>query len=190
MDQQAEVREAVGIFEDHKAFEKAIEDLLSAGFDRADISLLASQSAVEDKLGHRYERTADVAEKEGVPRISLIPKSDVGNAQGLLIGGLIYVGALAVAGPIIVAGGSIAAAIAAGLAAGGAGGVVGGFLGKLVGDQHSKLIEEQLTRGGLVVWVRLRDAAHETRALDILRNHGAVEVDAHTLPVLVEETGG
>jgi len=158
--------------------------LTSSGFDHADISLLASQSAVEDKLGHRYERTSELTDKEGVPRISLVPKSAVGNAQGTLIGGLVYIGALAAAGPIIVAGGSIAAAIGAAVAAGGAGGLIGGFLGKIIGDKHSGLMEEQLSHGGLVLWVRLHDPEHEEKAVSILKKHGATEVDVHTLRVL------
>jgi len=177
------VREAAGIFEDAEAFEKASGELLSSGFDHADISLLASQSAIEAKLGHRYERTADVVDQEGVPRISLVPKSAVGNAQGALIGGLVYVGALAAAGPILVAGGSIAAAIGAAVLAGGAGGAIGGFLGKLVGDKHSQLMEEQLEHGGLVLWVTLHDQAHEEKAIAILKKRGAKEVNVHTLTV-------
>jgi hypothetical protein len=178
------VREAAGIFDDAKSFEKALDELTGSGFDHADISLLASQSAVEAKLGHRYERTSDLADREGVPRISLVPKSAVGNAQGTLIGGLVYIGALAAAGPIIVAGGSIAAAIGAAVAAGGAGGLLGGFLGKLVGDKHSGLMEEQLQHGGLILWVSLKDPEHEEKAVAILKRNGAKEVDVHTLKVV------
>jgi len=189
MEKELSLREAAGIFDDPADFDRAIEELLSSGFDRAEISVLASQAAVEAKLGHRYERTADVLDEQGVPRISLIPKADVGNAKGLLIGGLVYIGALAAAGPIIVAGGSVAAAVGAALAAGGTGGVVGGFLGKLIGDTHGKLIEEQLEKGGLVLWVSLRDEAHERRAIDILRKHHASEIEAHTLLVPPKEAG-
>src|ERR1700679_2402578 len=98
------VREVAGIFDTADAFKSTIEDLLSSGFDHAEISLLGSQSAVEEKLGYRYESTSELADKEGVPRISRMPESAVGNAQGMLIGGLVYVGALAVAGPILIAG--------------------------------------------------------------------------------------
>lgn len=183
------VREVAGIFETAETFKSAIEDLLSSGFDHAEISLLGAQSAVEEKLGYRYETTSELVEKEGLPRISRLPDSAVGNAQGMLIGGLVYVGALAVAGPIIIAGGGIAAAVGAALVAGGAGGVVGGFLGKLVGDKHSELFEEQLARGGLILWVRLRDEMHEKRAVAILRDHGATQVDVHTLAVQPPEPG-
>jgi hypothetical protein len=189
MVEELSVREAAGIFETADSFKSAIEDLLSSGFDHAEISLLGSQSAVEEKLGYRYETTSELVDKEGVPRISRMPESAVGNAQGLLIGGLVYVGALAVAGPILTAGGSLAVAIGGALVAGGAGGAVGGFLGKLVGDKHSQLIDEQLARGGLILWVSLRDEMHEKRAVAILRDHGATSVDVHSLVVKPAEPG-
>jgi len=61
------VREAVRIFHDAKAF-VAIDELLSSGFHRAEPSLLASRSAVEEKLGHRDEKVAAMADDAAVPR--------------------------------------------------------------------------------------------------------------------------
>ncbi|MDX2156197.1 MAG: hypothetical protein SFW09_06775 [Hyphomicrobiaceae bacterium] len=48
------VREAVGFFAEAKALQDAIDDLMTSGFDRAEIGLLASEDAVVTKLGHRY----------------------------------------------------------------------------------------------------------------------------------------
>jgi len=42
---QDTVREAVGVFETIDTLQAAIDDLLSAGFDRAALSLLATDSA-------------------------------------------------------------------------------------------------------------------------------------------------
>ena len=39
---------------------------------------------------------------------------------------------------------------------------------------------EQIERGGVLLWVRLRDAEAEQRALDILRRHSAHDV--HAIP--------
>ena len=47
------VREAVGVFNRSEDLQDAIDELLSSGLDRAELSLLASEHAVEDKLGHR-----------------------------------------------------------------------------------------------------------------------------------------
>ena len=50
------VREAVGVFSRAEELEDAIDDLLSSGFHCAELSPLASAHAVEEKLGHRYEK--------------------------------------------------------------------------------------------------------------------------------------
>ncbi len=43
-------------------------------------------------------------------------------------------------------------------------------------------MREQLERGGVLLWVRLPDAAAEPRALDILRRHSAHDVHVHEFP--------
>ena len=44
------LREAVGVFDNPESLQEAIDDLMSSGFDRAELSLLASEEAVEGKL--------------------------------------------------------------------------------------------------------------------------------------------
>jgi hypothetical protein len=76
----------------------------------------------------------------------------------------------------------MAAAILGAALAGGAGGLIGGILAKLVGDRHAEYLQEQLEHGGLLLWVRTRDAAHEQHAVDILKKHAGREVHVHAIP--------
>jgi hypothetical protein len=62
------VREAVGVFNRPEDLQAAIDELLSSGFDRAELSLLASEHAEEEKLGHRYERVSALADEPTDPR--------------------------------------------------------------------------------------------------------------------------
>ena len=62
------IREAVGVLDDAKSLEDAIDELESSGFDRAEISLLASEHAIEEKLGHVYTKTEEL-EDDPLPRI-------------------------------------------------------------------------------------------------------------------------
>ena len=55
------IREAVGVFRDPASLQEAIDELLSSGFDRAEVSLLAGEHAVEEKLGHRYRKAGGVS---------------------------------------------------------------------------------------------------------------------------------
>jgi hypothetical protein len=42
-------------------------------------------------------------------------------------------------------------------------------------------MEEQLARGGLLLWVRTRDAEHERRAVDVVTRNRADDVHVHDL---------
>jgi len=71
IEQQARtVREAVGVFNRPEDLQDAIDELLSSGFHRAELSLLATEQAVEEKLGHRYEKVSALADDPTVPRSS------------------------------------------------------------------------------------------------------------------------
>ena len=71
----------------------------------------------------------------------------------------------------------IGAAIIGGLS----GGALGGILTNLLGDRNTKHIEEQIDRGGLLLWVRTPDREREDLAVQILRNNKALEVHAHDI---------
>ena len=131
------VREAVGVFNHPEDLQGAIDELLSSGFDRAELSLLASEHVVEQKLGHRYEKVSSLADDPTIPRAAYVSTEAIGGAEGGLIGGLMYVGAAATAGAIVASGGTLATAIAATALAGGAGGLIGSILAKWVGDRRA-----------------------------------------------------
>jgi len=174
--------EAVAVFEDGEHLQAAIDDLLQQGFGQPEISLLASDKAVEDKLGHLYERVQQLEDSEEVPRKAYVSTEERGNAQGGLIGGLMYVGALAAAGAVFASGGTLGVALAGAAAAGGAGGAAGAVLAKFIGDRHADELQTQLDRGGLLLWVRTRDREMEQRAQEILRRHAGRDVHLHEMP--------
>ena len=177
------VREAVGVFNRPEELQGAIDELLSSGFDRAELSLLAGEHAVEEKLGHRYEKVSSLADDPTVPREAYVSTEAIGGAEGGLIGGLMYVGATAAAGAIVISGGTLATAIGATMLAGGVGALIGSILAKWVGDHHSHYLQGQLDRGGLLLWVRTWDGEDEKRAVDILRKHSAMGAHVHALPI-------
>ncbi|MFP4003732.1 MAG: hypothetical protein ACLFV8_08155 [Alphaproteobacteria bacterium] len=175
------IREAVGYFETAEALEAAADELESSGFDRAEISLLAAEHAVEEKLGHKYRRVTEIEDEPDVARCCYVSRESIGAAEGSLIGAPLYVAAGTAAGVIIATGGTMAAAIIGAALAGGAGGLIGGILARLVGDRHARHLQEQLAHGGLLLWVRTRDAEHERRAVEILKRHSGHDVHVHTI---------
>jgi len=173
--------EAVAVFSDAGRLQAAIDELLNHGFDQAEISLLASDKTVEEKLGHLYERVQQLEDSPEAPRAEYVSTADRGDAQGGLIGGLMYIGALAAAGTVFASGGTLGVALAGAAAAGGAGGAVGAGLAKFIGDKRATELQDQLARGGLLLWVRTRDAKMERRAQAPLRKHSGQDVHLHQI---------
>ena len=176
------IREAVGLFDGAADLQGAIDELLSSGFHRAELSLLASERVIEETLGRRHDRLDRLGDAPGVPRTAYVSTEAIGDAKGGLIGGLGYVGAVAAAGAIVASGGAIATALGAAALAGGAGGLIGAVLAKLVGDRHARRLEEHIERGGLLLWVRTWTPADEIRATEILTRHSGGEVHVHDMP--------
>ena len=177
------IREAVGIFGGATDLQDAIDELLSSGFHRAELSLLASEHTVEQKLGGHYGKISLLDDAPGVPRAAYVSTEAIGDAKGGLISGLGYVGAVAAAGAVMASGGAIAAALGAAALAGGAGGLIGSVLAKLVGDRHARHLQEHIERGGLLLWVRTWKPEDEARATEILTRHSGVQVHVHGLPI-------
>jgi hypothetical protein len=173
------VHEVVGIFHKAEDLQAAIDELLTSGFDRAELSLIAGEHAVEKKLGHAYRKAGFMADDLTIPRTAYVSTEAVGDAQGGLIGGLVYVGAVVAAGAVVVSGGTLAATIASAAIAGGAGAMIGAVLAKWVGLHHGLYLQNQIQQGGLLLWVRSWDAADEARAAAILKEHAGDNVHVH-----------
>jgi outer membrane lipoprotein SlyB len=175
------IREAVGVFHAPDSLQEAIDELLSSGFDRAELSLLAGEHAVEEKLGHRYRKAAELEDEPRVPRSAYVSVESIGDAEGGLIGGLMYIGAVVAGGAVVASGGTLAGAFLAAAMAGGAGGLFGTALAKLIDHHHADYLQRQLDKGGLLLWVRTRDLDHEQRAKRILERHSGDDVHVHEL---------
>lgn len=171
------------MFADSASLEAAADALLSGGFDRAALSLLAAAPAVIAKLGHRYEQVGELEDDPAVPRAAFVSRESLGDAEGGLIGGLAYVGAVAAAGAIVASGGAVVGALIGAALAGGAGGLVGSVFAEILDHAHSERLAHHLDHGGLILWVRTRNAAEERAAMRILGAHAARDVHIHDLPV-------
>jgi hypothetical protein len=176
------VQEAVGVFHDAESFQNAVEDLLKAGFDRSELSLLAGARAIEQKLGHAYQKIQELEDDPTVPRAAYVGNHSLAIGRTGIIGGLAYVGAVVGAGAVVASGGTLAAVITAAAIAGGGGGLLGGWAAGFLGRDQAQALQHQLDHGGLLLWVHVRDAAHAERATEILTSNGAEDVHVHELP--------
>jgi hypothetical protein len=179
MTEQTAIREVVAIFGSREALENAIEDLLSNGFDRSQLSLLGSHDTVEETLGHPLGDVHAVAEDPEAPRSEPLERPDVGNVAGVAVGPPAAFAALAAAGITAMTGGAFAGVAVAALAAGGGVGALGAFLAKRYTDEVAGDFEEQVAHGGIVMWVNLREPHQEQRAREILARHAKEKVRVH-----------
>jgi hypothetical protein len=177
------VREAVGVFESSESLERAVDELQVAGFDRAQLSLLATDEALRASFGDRYRTTRDFEDETGVPHASYVETDSKVEAKATAVSALAYVGAVASAAAVVASGGAVAGALAAAVAAGGAGGAVGAYLSRFIEARHAHMLEEQLKHGGLLLWVRTPDDKAEARAQEVLSSCEAKDVHVHDIPV-------
>lgn len=170
----SQIREVVAIFDDAETLENAVYDLETHGFDRAAFSVLASEDTVERKLGKRYQRIEEMEDQPDAPRETFFSRTSqleaeygLAPALGFIAAVAFGLGSAAVTIPMLVATGS-------GLA-------VGAVLGRIIHQHHAERLQEQLERGGILLWVNIRNADEERKAMTVLETHGARELHAHDL---------
>jgi hypothetical protein len=179
--QSYRTREAVGVFVNPAALEAAVHALENAGFDTSTISVLGSDDEIRKRVGHRYHRVAEIEDDTHAPRTSFVSVGTRLKGEMAAVVFPLYIGGLAGAAAVVAAGGALALAIAAAIMGSAAGSGLGGLLAAAIAEQHSKRVEEQLARGGLVLWVKVGDAAAGRRALAVLREAGAHDVHLHQI---------
>lgn len=162
----------VGLFDNYADAQSAYQELVQAGFDRRNISIVAN-----DIVRHP---SAVVTE---LPEGGTSTESDVaaGAGAGALAGGItgLIIGLVALAVPGV--GPVLAIGPLAGLIGGAAVGlVVGGVLGALVDvgvpQHYAEYYAEGVRRGGTLVTVQTGDSRAEL-AMDILDRHNPLDVE-------------
>ena len=184
----------VGLYDNMQDAEQAITDLVQAGFDRADISLMAAEQWTDESggagvYGGTTNGDADGATMTGTAATTDAPPtngeqmaSDVttgavtGGVVGGLTGVLLGLGVLAIPGfgPVLAAG-----PLVAGLAGAGIGAAVGGLVGALVSwgvpQDEAELYAESVRRGSILVGVKTEDERAQ-QAVNVMNNHAPVDV--------------
>jgi hypothetical protein len=175
----ATVREAVAVFHDWSSLEAAVDELRAAGFPKDAISLLAGSATVEKKLGHVYRRVEELEDDPEAPRTAFVSAKQIGAREDMVISSLTLLPTLIAAGVVVASAGAVAAAIA-GTAVVGA--TLGTVLARWMDRRHADWLQEQLDRGGILLWVRTPDEAAERRAIQVLTDHAAHDIHVHQIP--------
>lgn len=164
-------KEAVGLFSSIDDLQNAIRTLEGSAFPRQDISVMGSREDLEKIFGQKTVDPLFAMDSEYTPRQAPSRPEEQTIGSAALIGGGAYVGAMAMA----LTAGAVAfpALIGAAVLGSVGGGTIGAILTKVLGDRYSNHIEQQIEKGGLLLWVRTPDENKECLAVTILRQHHA-----------------
>lgn len=171
--------EAVGVFDTVEALQAAYYDLSMVGFSRFDISLLGSEKAIEEKLGKRYWRSADLEDNADAPRAAFVSEESIGELEGVIGGGFFFLGSYIALAAMITPAATLAASIAAIAIGGSPAAVIGALLARRVHAHHKDFYETQISHGGILMWVRVADKEKEALAVKIMKGHSGRDVHVH-----------
>jgi len=169
------MKTVIGLFDNLTQAQDVVQTLISNGFNRDDISLMASNTTGEQSgsAGLNLTDTDDSsAEVDGA-----VKGAGAGAALGGLAGLLVGLGALAIpgVGPVIAAG-----PIAGALGGAGLGAMAGGLIGALtkwgVPKEKAEYYAEGVRRGGTLVSVRTDDENADLAA-EIMEDHDALDIN-------------
>lgn len=159
-----------GIYKNSMQAERAVDQLMTAGFSNNDISVLMPDNQSSKEFAHEKNTKAPEGTTTGVT---------TGGAIGGTLGLLAGIGALAIpgVGPFIAAGPIMGA-----LAGLGVGGAVGGLIGALVGmgipEYEAKRYEGRVKDGGVLLSVHCNSSEEVSRAKDLLKQTGADDISS------------
>ena len=176
----AKVREAVAVFDDVSSLESAVDDLRAAGFAKDQISLLAGHETVEQTLGHMYQRVEEMEDDPAAPRTAFVSGKSMDARENRLLGSLTILPTMIAAGTVVATAGAVAAAVVATAVAGA---LLGTVFGHWMDRRHAEWLQEQLDRGGILLWVRTPTEEDERSALAVLTRYSAHDVHIHEIPV-------
>jgi hypothetical protein len=180
--EQVSSREVTGVFHSRKALIDAADDLLIAGFDRADIDVSASFDELQRRLNYQSIPPADLSDMPTAARQPLIDQADVMTTDAI-VGSLAgCIGAVAMAYFLIIRG---MAPLSVGIVSVLTGLIVGGVAVLVV----RRRMERERVRGleklaeahGLLIWVRVQSPEKEAEAQEVLARHGAEAVHVHEI---------
>ena len=182
-DSSRQVREVIGIFADGNHLKVAIDELVSSGFSKDRIGLMASEYAVEQSLGDLYTRINETQDPAKAPATAFVAAESVGDTARSLGGGLFFAGSTAALGAVVASAAVLGGALLPAVAGAAAVGAMGVLLGSVIRQSDAEYLEGQVDMGHLLLFVRADDVARQEKAMEILSRNSAQDVRVHEVAV-------
>jgi hypothetical protein len=143
--------ELVAQYPDRASFERAVTALIAAGFERTDLSVLATHDSLEV--------AGDIAGYKPDPEGSVVAG---------LAGEMGFLGSIGIAGALLLAAGPVGVAAAAV--------ALRPFFDELTESAHAAGFTQAIEKGRILLWVRTADAPAVERACALLKETGGANV--------------
>lgn len=173
-------REAVGLFHDAAALNAAVDTLFISGFDRSEISLLASRNKLKTTQTTALT-SRDLEDDPEAPRTHYTGTDSLTELSAALIGGFFFMGAMMAGFILMRAGATSGSVITWILASGTLTSMIGITLAAMIRSRRADYQEDWINAGGLLLWVHTKDPKHETDACKILADNNATDVHVHDM---------
>ena len=171
--------EIVGVLHSGETLEQAIAQLASAGWDRAELSLLGGHDLLPLEPTNSTPATiSSVAQSNdpNTPHGAPLVKDDVRQMRTLTAGIAGTVAAFVAAGATILSGGATLVAIVGAAVSGGGAAALVEAVGHGVDLRRVEHLREQVAHGGILLWAMLREPSDADEARRILVSCGATGV--------------
>jgi hypothetical protein len=183
--EQVRSREVTGVFHSRKALIDAADDLLVAGFDRADIDVSASFDELQRRLNYQSIPPADLADIPTAARQPLVDQGDMLTMDAVVGSVTGCIGAVAMAYFLIIRG---MAPLSVGILSVLTGLVVGSIaifaVRRRLQRERVRGLEKLAEAHGLLIWVRVQSPEKEAQAQEILVRRGAEAVHVHEIELV------
>lgn len=180
-EEAVEEREIVGLFDDESSLNSAIDELMQIGLRPIDLSLLADSKALPESVKAVSPAARELEDRADVARAAYVSPDTRTEGLAALFGLPVYVAGAGTAAAAVLGGAALIPTIAVVAGVGVAGGVAGLLLARVFGRRHAQRIQDQIARGGLLLWVHAPDSSRDGKVCEVLRRHSARDVHVHTV---------
>lgn len=160
--------DTVGVFFDANLLQTAVEKLKEAGITDSQLGILCSESSLNAKLGHLYQRINRDADDSETPDIDFVQEEAVGDTPYAAFGALSLVAGALGGGALVtsagVLGGALAVATAVSAVVGGLGALTAGIMSKSDAEE----LQEQIDAGHILLFVRTGEDRQKDQVSDII----------------------
>lgn len=169
-------RTVMGLFDTTEHAQQAVRGLQDSGFAREHIGVAVQNAETARSIGATTGTDATATEESA--GAGALTGTAVGGLLGLLVGlGTITlpgIGPVATAGTLATTLGSTALGAGIGAAAGG---LIGALVGLGIPEEDAHVYAEGLKRGGVLVSVTTNNEAEADKAVNMMRQYDAVDID-------------